>query len=86
MPVRDFAFIIVRFFGLWVLYTCVGYAERLAYGRLPFANTGPEFGRHLLLLNLVSLLLHVAIGLLLVWKPQIVANRVITAKGKDAHL
>jgi hypothetical protein len=86
MPVRDFTLIIVRLFGLWVLYTCIGFAERFAYGMLPFYNAGPELGRYLLLLSLVSLLLHLAIGLLLAWKPQIVANRVPLAKGKDADL
>jgi hypothetical protein len=86
MPVRDFTLIIVRLFGLWVLYTCIGFVERFAYAMLPFPNAGPELGRYLLLLNLLSLLLHLAIGLLLVWKPQIVANWVPLAKGRDADL
>jgi hypothetical protein len=86
MPVRDFVTIVVRLFGLWVLYTCISYTERLAYAGLPYANAGPGFGRYLLLLSLVSLFVHTAIGLLLVWKPQTVANRIPLAKGTDADL
>lgn len=83
MTVKDFALVIVRLFGLWVLFTCIKYLEFLIGSLLPDPNINSEIGRLATFINLFDLLLHIAIGLLLTWKPQIVVDRLSLGDGKD---
>ena len=86
MAVKDFALLVVRLFGLWVLFESIGSAERTVASMVPLPSLGPEYGRFALFANLFDFLLRAAIGLLLVWKPQVVVNRLPCETGKEAEL
>lgn len=75
MTVKDFALVVVRLFGLWVLFECIVSAERTVAAMAPMFNMPPEYTRFVVLANLFDFLLHATIGVALTWKPQIVTSR-----------
>jgi len=40
MAVKDFALLVVRFFGLWVLFESIGSAERTVASMVPLHGLG----------------------------------------------
>jgi hypothetical protein len=80
MTVLDFFSLVVRLFGLWVLYMCIYSAETLLAMKFM-----PSYGdtRSLLLLRLFDFLLHVGIGLTLTFRPEIVTNRLPLRTAKE---
>jgi hypothetical protein len=87
MTVRDFASIIIRLFGLWLLFKCLGIAQQtLASAMGPGFNIQPEYRHFFLLGNIFNLVLYGGIGIGLVWKPQLVSNRMPIPKEKDTEV
>jgi hypothetical protein len=86
MTAKEFALVVVRLFGLWVLYVCIVSAERTIGSLNPLPNAGPEFTRFVFLANLFDFLLRFVIGALLAWKPHIVANRLPAGVRNDAEV
>jgi len=86
MTVKDFALVVVRLFGLWVFYQCIGSTERMVASFVPIQTLGPDYSRFVLIANTFDLVLRVAIGAALTWKPQVVANRLPLSTGKETGL
>ena len=87
MNIRDFAVIIVRFFGLWLLFQCIGMAERaIPISMIAFSNQGPAYGPFNPFASIFNVVLYVVLGVILVWKPQIVADRLPPQGAKDSKI
>ena len=87
MSVKEFATVVVRFFGLWLLFQCIGMIEQTISASLfQFAKENPGYRQFLTIASLFNVILYVAIGIALVWKPQIVTDRIPYQETKETRI
>jgi len=87
MNLRDFAVVIVRFFGLWLLFQCIYMVEGTISAFLtPFSNTSPEYNRFIAVISIFNLFLNAVLGVVLTWKPQLAADRLPPEKARETHI
>ena len=87
MNIRDFAIVIVRFFGLWLLFQCIGMAERtIPISMEAFSIQGPVVGPFNPFPSIFNIVLYVVLGVILIWKPHIVADRLSPQGAKDSQI
>jgi hypothetical protein len=72
---RDFSLVVVRLFGLWVLYQTIFVVEQF-FG-LTFFVPDPTYRRFVVSMSAFNVIVNVVVGIGLVWKPHIVVNRLL---------
>ena len=76
MNVKDFALVVVRLFGLWVLFECITLAERVALYIMTPTYMASDNGQYMMIFaNLFDFIIHAAIGIMLVSKPDIIVDK-----------
>jgi hypothetical protein len=86
MNIRDFAVVIVRFFGLSMLYGCIHMAEQvISLFYIPFADTSLDYNRFIAA-GVFNLFLELVIGFMLTWKPQLLADRMLPSAACQSEI
>lgn len=76
MNIREFAVVIVRFFGLWLLFQCINMVEGVISSfYAPFFKESPEYNEFIKIVGIFNLLVNAVVAVVLTWRPQIVADR-----------
>ncbi len=87
MSVKEFANVVVRFFGLWLLFQCIGMIEQTISAILfPFVKDNPDYQRFVTIASIFNVILYVVLGIALVWKPQIVTERIPYQETKETRI
>jgi hypothetical protein len=87
MNVREFAVVIVRFFGFWLLFQCIGMIEQtMSMTFSPPFMENQSYQRYVLFASIFNILLYVVLGMGLVWKPMFVADRLPPRKAENTEL
>lgn len=87
MNVGEFSTVIVRFFGLWLLFQCIVMIEQTISAIIfPLPQGNPGYQTFIIFVSVFNVILYAAVGLVLVWKPQFVADRVTTQKVREAQV
>lgn len=86
MKVAEFAVVVVRFFGLWLLFECIGMTEQIISISLFTLPKGHESYHHFVTaVSVFNTVLYTVAGVILTWKPHLVADRVVPPTAKEAE-
>jgi hypothetical protein len=58
----------------------------LFFKPLNFSDLSPEYGRFIVLVSVFNLLLNAVVGIVLTWKPQLVADRLPPSRRREAEI
>ncbi|OPY75879.1 MAG: hypothetical protein A4E64_01757 [Syntrophorhabdus sp. PtaU1.Bin058] len=87
MNITDFAIVIIRFFGLWLLFHSVLMIEQtISVALYDIFKQNPDYQHFAVFLNLLNMILYIAMGMILVWKPRLIADRVVPRKAREINV
>jgi len=87
MTIREFAAVVVRFFGLWLLLQSIGMIEQtIVTGMTPLFKDNLGYQHFITIANGFNAILYIFLGLILTWRPQIVVDRMPFRQTGEARL